>query len=44
LLVVDFLFWLPAYLKAHYNMTGLDIAFPLGLIYTRTMFGSIGGD
>lgn len=38
-----FLFWLPAYLKAQYNMTGPDIAFPIGLIYTLTMVGSIGG-
>lgn len=38
-----FLFWLPAYLKAQYNMTGPEIAFPLGVIYTLTMFGSIGG-
>jgi len=38
-----FLFWLPAYLKAQYNMTGPAITLPLGLIYTLTMFGSIGG-
>lgn len=38
-----FLFWLPAYLKAQYNMTGPAIALPIGFIYTLTMFGSIGG-
>ena len=38
-----FLFWLPAYLKAVYGMTGLTIAFPIGVLYTMTCFGSIGG-
>lgn len=38
-----FLFWLPAYLKAQYNMTGSAIALPLAFIYTLTMVGSIAG-
>lgn len=38
-----FLFWLPAYLKAQYGMTGMQVAFPLGVLYTLTCFGSVGG-
>ena len=38
-----FLFWLPAYLKAVYGMTGYTIAFPIGVLYTMTCFGSIAG-
>jgi len=38
-----FLFWLPAYLKDQYGMTGTDIAWPLTILYSMTMFGSIGG-
>lgn len=38
-----FLFWLPAYLKDQYGMTGTDIALPLTVLYSLTMFGSIGG-
>jgi MFS transporter, ACS family, hexuronate transporter len=38
-----FLFWLPAYLKAQYGMTSTDIAIPLTVLYSMTMFGSIGG-
>ena len=38
-----FLFWLPAYLKAVYGLTGIAIAFPIGVLYTMTCFGSIGG-
>jgi MFS transporter, ACS family, hexuronate transporter len=38
-----FLFWLPAYLKAQYGMTSLEIALPLTVLYSMTMFGSIGG-
>jgi ACS family hexuronate transporter-like MFS transporter len=38
-----FLFWLPAYLKDQYGMTGTDIAMPLTILYSLTMFGSIGG-
>ena len=38
-----FLFWLPAYLKDQYQMTGTDIMLPLTVLYSMTMFGSIGG-
>lgn len=38
-----FLFWLPAYLKDQYQMTGTDIMVPLAVLYSMTMFGSIGG-
>jgi ACS family hexuronate transporter-like MFS transporter len=38
-----FLFWLPAYLKAQYGMTGTEIMLPLSILYSMTMFGSIGG-
>jgi MFS transporter, ACS family, hexuronate transporter len=38
-----FLFWLPAYLKAQYGMTGTQITIPLAVLYSMTMFGSIGG-
>lgn len=38
-----FLFWLPAYLKDQYGMTGMQIMLPLALLYSLTMFGSIGG-
>ena len=38
-----FLFWLPAYLKDQYNMTGTQIMLPLVVLYSMTMIGSIGG-
>ena len=38
-----FLFWLPAYLKDQYEMTGTNIMLPLAVLYSLTMFGSIGG-
>lgn len=38
-----FLFWLPAYLKDQYEMTGTDIMLPLAVLYSMTMFGSING-
>lgn len=38
-----FLFWLPAYLKDQYGITGTDIMIPLAVLYTMTMFGSING-
>lgn len=38
-----FLFWLPAYLKAQYGMTGMDVAVPLAVLYTMSSIGSIGG-
>jgi len=38
-----FLFWLPSYLKAQYGMEGTSISFPLLILYSMTMIGSIGG-
>ncbi|TZF86514.1 MFS transporter (plasmid) [Pedobacter sp. BS3] len=38
-----FLFWLPAYLNAQYGLTGMAITIPLAVLYSMTMFGSIGG-
>jgi len=38
-----FLFWLPAYLKDQYGMTGTAVMLPLSVLYSMTMVGSIGG-
>lgn len=38
-----FLFWLPAFLKARYHMTGMEVAFPLAILYTMSSIGSISG-
>lgn len=38
-----FLFWLPAFLKAQYGMTKMDVAIPIAVLYTMTCVGSIGG-
>jgi ACS family hexuronate transporter-like MFS transporter len=38
-----FLFWLPKYLAAQYGMAGSDIQWPLAILYSMTMIGSIGG-
>jgi MFS transporter, ACS family, hexuronate transporter len=38
-----FLFWLPAFLKAQYGMTGTEVAVPLAILYTMTCVGSVGG-
>ena len=38
-----FLFWLPAYLKAQYGMTGMEVALPLALLYMLASVGSVGG-
>jgi ACS family hexuronate transporter-like MFS transporter len=38
-----FLFWLPAYLKAQYGMTGQAISLPIAVLYTMTCVGSICG-
>jgi ACS family hexuronate transporter-like MFS transporter len=38
-----FLFWLPAYLKAQYGMTGTQIAVPIAVLYTMTCVGSVSG-
>ena len=38
-----FLFWLPKYLDAQYGMNGTAVTLPLAVLYSMTMFGSIGG-
>lgn len=38
-----FLFWLPAYMKAQYGMVGMDVAFPLAVLYMMSSVGSITG-
>jgi MFS transporter, ACS family, hexuronate transporter len=38
-----YLFWLPAFLKAQYNMTGTAIVLPVALVYTISGIGSIAG-
>lgn len=38
-----FLFWTPDYLKEEYGMTGGEIALPLAVLYTITVFGSVFG-
>ncbi len=38
-----FLFWLPAFLKEQYGLTGTQVSFPIALVYTMTTFGSILG-
>lgn len=38
-----YLFWLPAYLKAQYGMTGMQVAFPLAVLYTMSTVGSVTG-
>jgi len=38
-----FLFWLPAFLKAEYGLIGMQVGFPIAVVYTMTTFGSILG-
>lgn len=38
-----FLFWTPAYLKIQYGMEGTQIAWPIAVLYTITVFGSVFG-
>ncbi|MFC5411242.1 MFS transporter [Larkinella bovis] len=38
-----YLFWLPAFLKAEYGLTGMDAAFPVAIVYTIASAGSIFG-
>jgi MFS transporter, ACS family, hexuronate transporter len=38
-----FLFWLPKYLEAKYGMVKTEIMLPLAILYSMTMFGSVGG-
>lgn len=38
-----FLFWTPAYLKMQYGMEGTQIAWPIAVLYTITVLGSVFG-
>lgn len=38
-----FLFWMPLYLKAEYQMTPTEVAWPIGVLYTITVVGSVMG-
>jgi ACS family hexuronate transporter-like MFS transporter len=38
-----FLFWLPAFLKVQYELTGQAVMIPLATLYTIAMIGSISG-
>ena len=38
-----YLFWLPAYLRAEYGMTGTQVSIPIAVLYTMTCVGSIAG-
>jgi ACS family hexuronate transporter-like MFS transporter len=38
-----FLFWLPIYLGKQYGLKGTELMLPLAVLYSMTMFGSIGG-
>jgi ACS family hexuronate transporter-like MFS transporter len=38
-----FLFWLPAFLKEEYGLTGTQVSIPIALVYTMTTVGSIFG-
>lgn len=38
-----FLFWTPAYLKIQYGMEGTQIAWPIAVLYTITVVGSVFG-
>lgn len=38
-----FLFWTPAYMKSQFGMEGTSIMMPIAVLYTITVFGSVGG-
>ncbi|MTW10456.1 MFS transporter [Pseudoduganella eburnea] len=38
-----FLFWLPKFMSAQYGVSGTEMVMPLAVLYSMTMFGSIGG-
>ena len=38
-----YLFWLPAFLKAQYGLTGTAVAMPIALVYSMSTFGSVIG-
>jgi ACS family hexuronate transporter-like MFS transporter len=37
------LFWLPSFLNKQYGMTKMDLAFPIAVVYSMAMLGSIAG-
>jgi len=37
------LFWLPSFLNKQYGMTKMELAFPIAVVYTMAMVGSIAG-
>lgn len=37
------LFWLPSFLNKQYGMTKMELAFPIAVVYTMAMLGSITG-
>jgi len=38
-----FLFWLPAFLTQEYKLVGVEVSFPIALVYIMSVFGSIIG-
>ncbi|HXI00730.1 MAG TPA: MFS transporter [Sphingobacteriaceae bacterium] len=38
-----FLFWLPAFLIAEYGLVGMQVSFPIAVVYFMTTFGSVLG-
>lgn len=38
-----YLFWLPAFLKAEFNLTGTAVSIPIVVVYTMSTFGSVFG-
>jgi ACS family hexuronate transporter-like MFS transporter len=38
-----FLFWLPAFLIQQYKLVGVEVSFPIALVYIMSIFGSIIG-
>ncbi|KRB83538.1 MFS transporter [Duganella sp. Root198D2] len=38
-----FLFWLPKFMSAQYGVSATEMVLPLAVLYSMTMFGSIGG-
>lgn len=38
-----FLFWLPAFLIQEYKLVGVEISFPIALVYIMSIFGSVAG-
>lgn len=37
------LFWFPSFLNKQYGMSQMELAFPIAVVYTMAMFGSIAG-